>query len=333
MHRRRFLAGAGGTALAGLAGCAGILGGDGGDDVSIVTVEAAGASSPAISGDGDLLAYASDGDEAIVVEAVAPRESVREIALEGSPDSDSIGGVAFSPNGQYLAVVNTGGDARTVHAIDTETWERTSVASFTSWAADGLAFSPDGEHLVVGRGHGDVVRFGVGEWESAGTVDGDDWRSYDQAYGTEYFAHTNDAGLHVYRYPEYERLQQFEGDASHGVAISPDDRFVACNQPREGATGELGPDDWVVTVVETEEWTTAATIEGVHGTASDLEFLGTDELVASNRHDGEVLRYDVGDWSLRETHTAESDSTSLSQRSIATAEDTIVLTWDTSGEA
>ena len=66
--------------------------------------------------------------------------------------SGTANGVAFSPDGNYLAVAHVNGDRLTI--VTTSDWSVVSGTPSLPNTANGVAFSPDGNYLAVGHSGG-----------------------------------------------------------------------------------------------------------------------------------------------------------------------------------
>lgn len=69
--------------------------------------------------------------------------------------------IAFSPNGESLAVSDSSG---VVHMFDTTSWQETILDAGPSYI-DGMAFSPDGKYLATGDGSKSLIRM----WDLSST--------------------------------------------------------------------------------------------------------------------------------------------------------------------
>ena len=119
----------------------------------------------------------------ILVRKFVSQYLLTRVARNSGADWKKAWGVAFSPDGKYLAVASYDADA--VELMNVPDLSRVARNSGSDWdGAVGVAFSPDGKYLAVASCDADAVELmNVPDLSRAARKSGADW---DGAYGVAF---------------------------------------------------------------------------------------------------------------------------------------------------
>jgi WD40 repeat protein len=158
--------------------------------------------------------------------------------------SVTLGGVAFSPDGQRLAATRVNDR---VDLWDLESGERAAVLEAQDWAAD-VAFSPDGE-LLATASRDDVIFWDAATGDEIAALPAGDVNGVALSPDGELLATAEDHGpARLWDVESQEPTAALSSSAAwlHDVAFSPDGKLLATAASRDGdvqlwdvATGDL----------------------------------------------------------------------------------------------
>jgi len=183
------------------------------------------------------LAFSSSGDWL----AVETQDSIKiyntaDGSLVESLNNDDTGGVAFSPNGDYLGSTMGGYDYH-FKIWETSGWTVYSSELDDNWAEAGAAFSENDEYYAMGKGYGDLEIYDVDSGNNIATLqegntDSGEWRTYDAEFTDNYVIFGNDAeNCYIYEpgsWDELRTLSEPSGSTGDYVDISEDESWAGC---------------------------------------------------------------------------------------------------------
>jgi len=201
------------------------------------------------NGDPDLwpgwapVAFHSDGDHVAVgatSEARGYRVQVRDrtgeiVARLHHDVGADVERVAFSPDGQHLAVARWGGRlplAPREFAVDIWDWEAQELVQSLDTEAFGMAWSPDGERLVTADLRGTPQVWDLDTGEVVLRLVGHDVANNDVVWspdGSRIYTNGEDGTVRTWDAASGEQLQQFDFGMEGWIALalSPDGRWLA----------------------------------------------------------------------------------------------------------
>ncbi|MCH1422081.1 MAG: hypothetical protein L7U62_01125, partial [Candidatus Poseidoniaceae archaeon] len=253
----------------------------------------------ATSFDGELVATA-DESGLIVLSNAASLEVVRTLQADGE-----IGSVDFSPNGQYLYVLDEFGS---VDVFETSSGGLVTTldTGATDLAPDLLDVSSDGQYLAAANLRSTEVKvWRTSDWVNVATLEGVDWPQSLQfspdngllAIGEGSTSVQGGSGqVHVWSTATWTKETTLtDYDAESYVSFSPSgsDLWVSSSQ------GEWWDPTYVTDRISVEDWTISATFTGVHRVL-DVSPDGTQLLHADcggslvNSTDGRTIERCVG---------------------------------------
>ncbi|MCP5098248.1 MAG: protein kinase [Chloroflexi bacterium] len=139
--------------------------------------------------------------------------------------SGDVSGVAWSPNGRFLA---TSGPDNAIHILDTTDWSEENQLNSNGSV---LAWSPNNDQLLIGSRSGSVVL-----WEIANTDVTTSWTDHSSGVtavswspdGTQFASGSSDDFVHVYDINEGSEIRStYRQDGVADLAWSPDGNFIA----------------------------------------------------------------------------------------------------------
>jgi outer membrane protein assembly factor BamD (BamD/ComL family)/uncharacterized protein YjiK len=234
-----------------------------------------------------------------------------------------LGGFAFSPNGDYLAVASGVG----VYLYRADTFQEVWLG-LTEHSEISVAYSPDGTTLASGSRDGTVIVWDAVTGERLRTLKGHTYGANSVAFspdGTTLASGANDNTVIVWDVETGERLRTLEGHARpvESVAFSPD-----------GTTLASGADDNTVIVWDAVTGERLRTLEGHTGGVNSVAFSPDGGTLASGSWDDTVILWNVETGERLRTlegHADAVESVAFSPDGATLAsgsrDDTVIL-WD-----
>jgi WD40 repeat protein/serine/threonine protein kinase len=137
----------------------------------------------------------------------------------------ALGDVDYSPNGYSIAVATSTG----VYILDANTLDIVNFIKTDSWT-DYIAFSSDGNMLASISDDGLIMLWEVSTWKLLRTIETYHIYPNDITFNpdnTILISSSYDGGTHLWKISNGELLDEYHGNHSVGVAISPDNQFMA----------------------------------------------------------------------------------------------------------
>ncbi|HEX8106614.1 MAG TPA: protein kinase [Kofleriaceae bacterium] len=222
------------------------------------------------------------GDGTVKIWDAATGGLVRELRHDGARLRYFI--AALSPDGRFVAAINTRGDL--THVWDTATGATVAEIRGEGLEFPGLAFSPDGRWLTA-TGGGDVCVIDARTWKEVVAIRGPRVRSlaFDPT-GARLVTGDATGEVAIWEIPSGARLRRLReaGESIYAVAYSPDGRLVAA-----------GSRDGVVQVWQGESGELQGQLNARHSKVLAVEFDRASKTVLAAGVDGAVVVAEAGE--------------------------------------